>query len=341
MASPSQNKSSEKELLLDQPGSPGARTSNGLSEAKEYVDYIMSSQRVSKVDTPIEGSRKRHLSTSDTVDTTLKKARNGHSDTEDEYYSSADQKENAQPSRKTRRKFYRKDAPKVVVTEADVHVSAQPSVEQMIAKLSTDMNMMFLSLNEKFEKMESGLEQRISNKVAQLLDKHVNSELKKIKTDVESRMDDFKEIIKADLAADLDDSREELSTIKSTTDSTPSQAKDLSQNVVIRNLPENQNENIKNKVKTLFRDELRLSDISVKDAVRKQSHNTYKPGVVIATLKSRQDKQLVMKEKSKLRDSRIFSKVFIHHDQVPSQRNMNSNFRAILRAMKLTTITYQ
>ena len=54
----------------------------------------------------------------------------------------------------------------------------------MIAKLSTDMNMMFLSLNEKFEKMESGLEQRISNKVAQLLDKRVNSELKKIKTDV-------------------------------------------------------------------------------------------------------------------------------------------------------------
>ena len=76
---------------------------------------------------------------------------------------------------------------------------------------------------------------RISNKVAQLLDKRVNSELKKIKTDVESRMDDFKESIRADLAADLDDIREELSTIKSTTDSTPSQAKDLSQNVVIRN----------------------------------------------------------------------------------------------------------
>ena len=158
MVSLSQNKSSEKESLLDQPGSPGACTTNGISEAKEYVDSSMSSQRVSKVDTPFEGSRKRHLSTSGTVDTTPKKARNGHSDIENEYYSSSDQTENAQPSRKTRRKLYRKDAPKVVVTEADVHVSAQPSVEQLIAKLSTDMNMTFLSLNEKFEKMESGLD---------------------------------------------------------------------------------------------------------------------------------------------------------------------------------------
>ena len=54
MASPSQNKSSEKDLLLDQHGSPGARTSNGLSEAKMYVDSCMSSQRVSKVNTPMK-----------------------------------------------------------------------------------------------------------------------------------------------------------------------------------------------------------------------------------------------------------------------------------------------
>ena len=62
----------------------------------------------------------------------------------------------------------------MVVTEADVHVSAQASVEHSIAKLSTDMNMMFMALTERFDKMEWGLEQRISSKVAQLLDKRVN-----------------------------------------------------------------------------------------------------------------------------------------------------------------------
>ena len=100
-------------------------------------------------------------------------------------------------------------------------------------------------------------------------------------------------------------------------------------------MPENQNEDIKNKVNALFRDGLRLANVSVKDAERKQSHNDSKPGVVIATLKNKEEKQQVMREKSKLKDSRRFSKVFIHHDQVPSQRNMSSNFRAILRASKM------
>ena len=336
MANSGQDKSSIEVLSLDQTSSPGPVTTDGLSEAKDYVDSIMSSQRVSKVNTPLEGGRKRHLSVSGTSDTTPKKARNGRSDSGNSGDES-DRKEKAPSSKAARRKLYRKDAQKFHVTDAEVHVSAQPSVEEMIKKMSTDMNMMFLALNEKFEKMESGLEQRISNKVAQLLDKRVNSELKKMKSDVDTKIDDFKESIRADLAADLDDIREELRTVRPSADSITSRTKDLSQNVVIRNLPESHNENVKNKVNALFRDGLRLTDISVKDAERKQSHNSSKPGVVIATLKTVQDKQNVKKEKSKLKDSRRFSKVFIHHDQVPSQRNMSSNFRAILRAMRTNT----
>ena len=223
----------------------------------------------------------------------------------------------------------------MVVTEADVHVSAQPSVEQLIAKLSSDMNMMFLSLNERFDKMESGLEQRISSKVAQLLDKRVNSELSKIRKYVNDRMDDFKESIKADLAADLDEIRDELTSRQPTLDTVSQNTKDLSLNIVIRNLSENSNENIKNKVNALFKDGLRLSDVSVSDAERKKSRSESKPRVVIAKLKNKNDKQRVMKKKSKLKDSRRFSKVFIHHDQVPSQRSVSSNFRAILCAMKV------
>ena len=303
----------------------------------------MSSQLIHKVDTPTESKRKRHLSISDSSDTTPKKARNCESGQEScsdgEGDNIGDAEESRQPATDARRKLYRKTSTrsprKVVVTEADVHVSAQPSVEQLIAKLSSDMNMMFLSLNERFDKMESGLEQRISSKVAQLLDKRVNSELSKIRKDVNDRMDDFKESIKADLAADLDEIRDELASRQPTLDTVSQNTKDLSLNIVIRNLPENSNENIKNKVNALFKDGLRLSDVSVSDAERKQSRSESKPGVVIAKLKNKNDKQRVMKEKSKLKDSRRFSKVFIHHDQVPSQRSVSSNFRAILRAMKV------
>ena len=49
-------------------------------------------------------------------------------------------------------------------------------MEQLFAKMSSDMNMMFMSLNERLDQLDSGLEQLISNKVAQLLDKRVNTE---------------------------------------------------------------------------------------------------------------------------------------------------------------------
>ena len=103
------------------------------------------------------------------MDTSAKKARNSGSGQDDDSYdnsgSSGDITEKRQPSAEARRKLYRKDSSKslrkAVIMEADVHVSAQPSVQQLIVKLSSDMNMMFLSLNERFDKMESGLEQRI------------------------------------------------------------------------------------------------------------------------------------------------------------------------------------
>ena len=68
----------------------------------------------------------------------------------------------------------------VVVTEADVHDSATPSVQQLFAKPSAHMNMMFMSVNERLDKIDSGLEKRIATKVSQILDKRVNSEMNKI-----------------------------------------------------------------------------------------------------------------------------------------------------------------
>ena len=55
-------------------------------------------------------------------------------------------------------------------------------------KLSADMNMIFMSVNERLDKIDSGFEKRIATKVSQILDKRVNSEMNKIRTDFESRL---------------------------------------------------------------------------------------------------------------------------------------------------------
>jgi len=56
------------------------------------------------------------------------------------------------------------------------------------------------------------------------------------------------------------------------------------------------------------------------------------PGVVIATMKSKEEKESVMKCKNKLKDS-LFSEVFIHHDQSREERVLASNMQAIVTAV--------
>lgn len=362
MAGAHTGKSVEQSLSLEQNSSPGqskmtekSASNTCLSEAEDYVDSIMSTQRVTKVQTPMTSNRKRHLSVSGTSDTTSKKARNCESgesgETEDRTKDLSsissiieDLSEKTRSPIKAKRTLYRKGSTSssnnVAVTEADVHVNATPTIEQLIAKLSSAVHTMFVSMNERFDQLESGLEQRISSKVAQILDKRVNSELSKVRKDIDTRMETFKESMKAEMTADLADVRAKMNTRDSnSTTCNVSQAKDLSLNIVIRNLPESQNENTKNKVNALFRDGLRLSDITVDNAERKQTYSASKPGVVIARLKNKDDKQRVMKGKTRLRESRQFSKVYIHHDQLPSERSASTNFRAILRAMNNTNLS--
>ncbi len=50
------------------------------------------------------------------------------------------------------------------------------------------------------DKLESGLEQWISNTMSQLLDKRVNSELNRIHKDVDDRLDTFKGQLRSEVS---------------------------------------------------------------------------------------------------------------------------------------------
>ena len=71
------------------------------------------------------------------------------------------------------------------IIQADVHNDSNVTIKQMLAKMAADMNMHYNSLHERIDKFETGLEPRISNKVAQLLEKRVNSELIRFRKDVD------------------------------------------------------------------------------------------------------------------------------------------------------------
>ena len=196
------------------------------AEAEAFVDSVMTSQRVTKVDTPCNNRRKRYLSLPSEV-SSMKAKKPKASDglgrgSEDESKRSDGASDHGDSDREVtdelivdidvgasdssngaqwRRLHAQKpSARKVIATEAEVHVDSDPTVKQLIAKLSADMHMLYSSLNERMDKFESCLEQKISNKVAQLLDKRVNTELNRIKKEVDANLDSFIEIFRGEIS---------------------------------------------------------------------------------------------------------------------------------------------
>ena len=112
-------------------------------------------------------------------------------------------------------------------------------------------------------------------------------------------------------------------------------------NVVIRNLPESENELIENKVNSVLKDGLRLREVLVESAERKKSFRQDKPGVVIAKLRSIEDKRKVMEKKRELKQSRNYKDIFIENDIPKAQRLMNNNLRNIVKVMGSDSLEFK
>lgn len=69
-------------------------------------------------------------------------------------------------------------------------------------------------------------------------------------------------------------------------------------------------------------------------AERKKSSQRNKPGLIIASFSSHEDKRKVMISKRSLLTSRIYQNVYINHDQTHADRVMSNNFCAVLGSLK-------
>ena len=106
--------------------------------------------------------------------------------------------------------------------------------------------------------------------------------------------------------------------------------------VVIRNLKYEQNESTdnnitKNKVNCLIRDGLKLTNVKISTAERKQTRDG-RPGIIIATVATAEQKSAVMQRKKDLRKIKNYESVYLEDERSPSQRLNESNMRSLLKA---------
>ena len=203
----------------------------------------------------------------------------------------------------------------------------------MMVSLTETMNSFCDQITTRINDIETNLSKKISN----IIDKKIETAVGKIERKV--KKDDELANLKSEFSRTVDEFKREMNDIESCytkleRDPADAIARDESKlRIVIRNLPENRNENIQNKVNGLLKDGLQLKDISLRSVERKKSNRENRAGIVLVCFDSFEDKRKVMETKRKLRDTRNFKDVFIEHDLPRSQRMLNANLRNIVRTI--------
>ncbi|KAH3806135.1 hypothetical protein DPMN_134450 [Dreissena polymorpha] len=180
--------------------------------------------------------------------------------------------------------------------------------------------MQFAGLNERMDLLENGLEQEISSKVAQLLDKRVLTEISKIRKEVEVIIDNVKRDIHAEVAAEIENINDQLKEVSTNCGS--AKMINFDDNFVIRNIPESTSEGTVNKINALNKDGLKVTGVVCEKAERKKNRDSTKPGVAIARFKSHGDKRKIMQQKSTLDINQQYRDLFIYRDVSLSERRM-------------------
>ncbi|CAC5415627.1 unnamed protein product [Mytilus coruscus] len=183
------------------------------------------------------------------------------------------------------------------MTEAEIHVDSTLSpkkmlmVTKMISNLSVDMQSMFGEINNRINDLEANFERKITQKINQVIDKRISTEVSKVKKDVNLAVDTLRQNFDQDLKIVEDKLNDISKSVKHTGE------RDISYNLVVRNLPKSANENLNLKISALMREGLKIQIISFSSVERKRSRNENKSGVVIITCKSKDDLNQIMSSK--------------------------------------------
>ena len=211
-------------------------------------------------------------------------------------------------------------------------------------KLITD------ELRVSFETRYDLLEDRMRNQLAKMIKSELDDVRKSFNDRLENFSKRFEEKLNDRVSKSLDERlgtvRKEMSSMsdkvngiqKSYAEVAAIQSNPEKLNVVIRKLATDQAEaqdpavNL-HKVNPLIKDGLKLRNIKVKSAVRKQSRINSKPGVVIATLDTTDQRTKLLKAKSALKQCDRYKRVYIDEDRPVECRRNESNIRTLLNEM--------
>lgn len=175
----------------------------------------------------------------------------------------------------------------------------------------------------------NALEDKFDSKITALEDRVINTVQDFIKAEIES--------VKKEVNAQIGVLRDRVQALEASSQAAEERARnaepDRSLNIAIKDLPQSENEVVKHKVEALLKDGMKVKDVKIKMAVRKEAFRADSTGVVIATLESKGNKEKVMNAKATLKGSRQYSTVYVDHDKSAQQRRYEANMRLLVNTV--------
>ena len=220
-----------------------------------------------------------------------------------------------------------------------------------LGKLKDEMN----SIRDDFNLRLEGLAKKVEIRVLKAVENDTKEKLNKLEKGMKKDMDKMKrnldkteagvkKLSQADLPTvqeklgdEIDKLVERVTSLqnKKTTpylDDKQERIDERKRKIVIRNLIERENENIKDRVNNII-DYLKIKNICVESAERKVNNYNSKPGVVIATFFTSDDKENVMQVKKNLKNGSRYRDVYLENDVPVHQRKMKNNLRTIVNTL--------
>lgn len=201
---------------------------------------------------------------------------------------------------------------------------SEVTLDSVLTRLLSEIGAVKTTMTEKIDSVQATITQEVVEQVSQRI-------LETVTVAVHEIVDEKLSQVRLDIDKDIQRLEKTIEEIKSERASNSAGAGhgDLALNVVIVGLKEGQNEKAENMVNALLRDGLKIRDVAVASAERKKSRKPGKLGVIIAKFKSKEDKEKVMKVKSKLKDNADLRSVVIFHDRPLEERIMEQNLKMI------------
>ena len=187
--------------------------------------------------------------------------------------------------------------------------------------------------NTRIDGLSNKLESKLESKLVQYVETHIEKKVSSVSDDLQ------KSLGLSELQKEVTSLKTTYASVAGAGASVPasSSSEGIERNIIIRNLrcdPKEETDRTVtlNKVYKLFRDSLKLKTVKIVSCERKSSKSK-KPGVIVVTIETADQKQEIMQIKNRLKNTPEYKDVYIENDRSFSTRINESNMFTVLKEL--------